>query len=413
MTNSINEPIGSRFPGKSAGRVSMISMLAISVGMAAAPAQAQDMTTPTTTAPVPTPAPIILSPQPASASSPTNAPTTASPPASSPAAGKADATPPVTTNRANDLARKGGFDAQTVAPEAFAQIESEQQARKAAAEKAAATSAKQLVKVPVSTANGSANNAATDRTERAAIAREPLSYPEADSSADPAIGAIGPVAAIPNVPLAPPETVAAPEAVVGSNADWGLLAALAALLGVGGAGAYAVGRRRKSKGQATAETYSRVSLPASMNEAIMPELRRDPVVADIHPTVDADKAKARPREGKVSTKITFADFVANLPELDEPDAKSEHRGTIGERRVVAAPRPYLGEADLSRPEGYFMANVLSIPTPQNPFLTRQKRLKRARLLDGKLTETKASVGKARRKMDRQMASPRLLEPAFS
>lgn len=412
MTNSINAPIGSRFPGKSAGRVSMISMLAISVGMAAAPTQAQDMTAPTTTAPVPTPAPIILSPQPASASSPTNAPTTASPPASSPAAGKADATPPVTTNRANDLARKGGFDAQTVAPEAFAQVESEQQARKAAAENAAATSAKQLVKVPVSTANGSANNAATNRTERAAIAREPLSYPEADSSADPAIGAIGPVAA-PNVPLAPPESVAAPEAAVGSNTDWGLLAALAALLGVGGAGAYAVGRRRKSKGQPTAETYSRVSLPASMNEAIMPELRRDPVVADIHPAVDADKAKAQPREGKVITKIAFADFVANLPELDEPGAKAEHRGTIGERRVVAAPRPYLGEADLSRPVGYFMANVLSIPTPQNPFLTRRKRLKRARLLDGKLTEMKASVGKARRKMDRQMASPRLLEPAFS
>jgi hypothetical protein len=409
MTNSINAPIGSGFPGKTDGRVSMISMLAISVGMAAVPAYAQDVTAPPTTAPVAAPAPTILSPQPAPASTPT----TASPPESSPAVAKADATPPATTNRANDLARKGGFDAQTVAPEALAQIESEQQARKAAAAKAATASANQSMKAPVSTASGSSNNAATSRTERAAIAREPMSYPVAGSSAVPATNAIVPVAAIPSVPAAAPETAAATEAAVGSDTDWGLLAALAALLGVGGAGAYAVGRRRNSKGQADARIHGRDSVPASMNEAIMPELRRDLVAADVHSTVGADKAKVQPIESKVITKVAFADFVANLPELDEPHCKVEHGATIGERRVAAAPRPYLGEADLSRPEGYFMTNVSSIPTSQNPFLTRQKRLKRARLLDRKLTEMKASVSKARRKMDRQMESQRPLEPAFS
>ena len=96
-----------------------------------------------------------------------------------------------------------------------------------------------------------------------------------------------------------------------------------------------------------------------------------------------------------------------------PRGRTGSAVTIGERRVVAAPRPYLGEADLSRPEGYFTTNVDAIPTPQNPFLTRSKRQKRARLLDRKLTEMKASVGEARRKMDREMQAPRPLEPAFS
>ena len=186
--------------------------------------------------------------------------------------------------------------------------------------------------------------------------------------------------------------------------DWGLLAALAALLGVGGAGAYAIGRRRKSKGQTAAAIHREAPVPASVTEAIMPELRQKPVETEIRPTVAAQQPNSRSAGSNVSTKVAFANFVADLPEFEVP---------LGRRRVAAAPRPYLGGSDLSRPEGYFMAHVDAMPTPQNPFLTRQNRLKRARALDAKLAEMKASVARARRKMDREMASPRPLEPAFS
>ncbi len=404
MTNSINAPIDSGFPVKSAGRLSMISMLAISVGMAAAPGHAQSVTTPDMTAPAPPPA--VATPQPAPAPSPTMAPTVALPSAGSPPAAKVDGAPPVATGRADDLARKGGFDAQMVAPEALAQIESEQQARKAAAAEAAAATAKRPVK-SASPANRRANSAATST---ATTAPEPAADPVAGFSPDLAIGAGAPVAAIPNVDAAPPKAATSPDTFAGeSNADWGMLAALAALLGVGGAGAYAVGGRRKSKVQATSELPSRDSLPASMDEAIMPELRTNPII----PMVDSEQGTAQTVESKVSTKVAFANFVANLPELEVPLGRSGRPVTIGERRVAAAPRPYLGEKDLSLPEGHFTANVDAKPTPQNPFLTREKRQRRARLLDRKLTEMKSSVGEARRKMDREMQAPRPLEPAFS
>ncbi|WP_339826962.1 hypothetical protein [uncultured Parasphingorhabdus sp.] len=410
MTNNINAPVDSGFAVKSAGHLSMISMLAISVGLAAAPAHAQSVATPDMTAPAP--APTVATPQPAPAPSATMAPTVALPPAGGSPAAKVDATPPVNADRADDLAQKGGFDAKTVAPEALAQIQSEQQARKAAAADATAAIAKPAVKASASPTNRPANSAATST---AAAPPEPATDPVAGFSPDLAIGAGAPVAAIPNVGTAPPEVAASPDTTAGageSNADWGLLAALAALLGVGGAGAYAVGRRRKSKGQAAVEineveVHGRDPFPAEMNEAIMPELRRDPIM----PKVDSEQVTAQTVESNVSTKVAFANFVANLPELDVPLGRDG--SPIGERRVAAAPRPYLGEADLSRPEGYFTTNVDAMPTPQNPFLTREKRQRRARLLDRKLTEMKASVGEARRKMDREMEAPRPLEPAFS
>ena len=57
MTNNLNAPADSAFPVKPAGRLSMISMLAISVGIAASPVHAQDMIEPlgATLAPVPAP----------------------------------------------------------------------------------------------------------------------------------------------------------------------------------------------------------------------------------------------------------------------------------------------------------------------------------------------------------------------
>lgn len=392
MNNSINAPIGSRIPGRTAGPLSKISVLAISVGLATTAAHAQAM-------PVPDPVPDIISPEPVSPSSSTMAPTVASPPASSPSTGSTERTPPVSADRADDLARMGGFDASTAAPEALAQIEKERQARTAAAAKAA------TARSSASTSADAANSTASNDTNRTAVTTAPNSDPVASIPVDPAIGASGPEVAIPDAENMMVPTAASPEIFAdGGNTDWGLLAALAALLGVGGAGAYAIGRRRKSKGRTAAAIHREAPVPASVTEAIMPELRQKPVETEIRPTVSAQQPNSRSAGSNVSTKVAFANFVADLPEFEVP---------LGRRRVAAAPRPYLGESDLSRPEGYFMAHVDAMPTPQNPFLTRQNRLKRARALDAKLAEMKASVARARRKMDREMASPRPLEPAFS
>lgn len=395
MTNSINAPVGDGLPGKTAGCVSMISMLAISVGMAAAPAHAQDMTaSDVTVSQLPVPAPPVLSPQPA----PTSPPTMEAPLATSVPAVKAETTPPVTPDRADDLARKGGFDAETVAPEALAQIErerQEQQERKAAAEKAAAAKAAAAkaaaasIKTPIRTSgsatNGSVNTVADNRAESMSSSR-----------GSSAVAVASEMSAIPNLETAP-EVAASPEAFPGdSDADWNLLAALAALLGIGGAGAYAASRRRKSKGQKAAELHS-----------------SDPVEADIRPTVDTAPTTAQPMKSKLTVKAGFAEFVANLPPLETPLGKADRNVKIGQRRVAAAPRPYLAEANLSRTEGYFTADVDAMPTPQNPFLTRQKRLKRARYLDGKLAGMKALLRNSRAKPVGEMQISRPLEPAFS
>ena len=214
MTNSINAPIGSGFPGNTESPLSMISMLAISVGMAAAPAHAQDMTSPDMTAsPAPGQSAPVISPEPA--------------PAAEPA-------PAVSQTRADDLATRGGFDAATVAPEALAQIERDQQARKDAAAAAAAKSAAAAKPAPARAASAPVTDSAT-RVAPAFDADGSVGL--ADPTADPAavIPMIAPVSEI-----APP-----PEAIPADNgSDWSLLAALAAMLGIGGAGAYATSRRR-------------------------------------------------------------------------------------------------------------------------------------------------------------------------
>ena len=410
MTKSINaslyERLDERLPAKAAGPLSMISILAISVGLAAAPAHAQDITVPAMIAPVqpvqPVQASPVISPQP----EPT------APSASNPAAAKTATTPPVTQSRADELASKGGFDAETVAPEALAQIEREQQARKAAAATAAAAAAP--VKASASRANGSsASNISADGNADSMIASDaPAATPtfEAETAA-------GTVAAIPAVQPAP-EVVSPPNSLSGeTGADFGLLAALAALLGVGGAGAYAAARRRKSKSQAAPVVPpvmdSNDPFPASLNAAIMPELRRNQVEPEACPMVDTDETAVQSLESKATTKADFAQFVANLPSFEAPLGKTDRSVTLGQRRVAAAPRPYLAEADLSRNAGYFTANVDAMPTPQNPFLTREKRLKRARFLDGKLASTKAPTRKSPTRVTGEMQVSRPLEPAFS
>ncbi|CAN0557450.1 unnamed protein product, partial [Ectocarpus sp. 8 AP-2014] len=150
---------------------------------------------------------------------------------------------------------------------------SEQQARKAAADKAAAAASKPAAKPAGRQPEPVADTVTTDGSTTAS---QPVSDPVVGGTASLATGVTRPVADIPDAGIAPTQSAATPETLAeGGEADWGLLAALAALLGVGGAGAYAAARRRKNRGRNDAETLGRDPLPASMEKAIMPELRRE------------------------------------------------------------------------------------------------------------------------------------------
>ncbi len=377
----VNNPVWDGQQRKAAGSLSMISILAISVGMAAAPARAQDMTA----SPAPVQAAPVISAQPAPAAQPMmTAPVATAQPATA-----AEPAPTVSQTRADDLASEGGFDAATAAPEALAQIEREQQARKDAAAKSAAAQ---------SVAAAKPAPARTTSAPVADSAMQPAPAFDADGSAALAEDSADSVAVIPMIaPVA--ESTAAPAATsVDGETDWSLLAVLAAMLGVGGAGAYAATRRRRNKTRQV----------AALNAAIMPELRRDPAEADIRPTVDA----APTEEERATAKADLAEFVASLPVFETPPARADRNVELGQRRVAAAPRPYLDETDLSRPEGYFTAHVDAMPTPQNPFLTRRNRVKRARFLEKKLAGAKASIGKRITRMAGTMHVARPLEAAL-
>jgi len=402
MTNSYNVTLVDGLPRKTAGRLSMISLLAISVGMAATPANAQDRIAPAdmpmqspvaAPQPAPAPAPIIKSP-----ASTTAQPSTAQ---------------PVSPDRADALATKGGFDATTVAPEALAQIESEQQARKTAAAKSAAAAkvASTPVVAPARTSSVAADSAADSRG--------------ASNASDSSTEFVAPVAGLANkapaVQQAPAVSdSAATSTSVPADPDWTLLGALAALLGLGGAGAYTATRRRKSSRKSQdrqiAAPYRSDPVPASVTEAIMPELRRDTVDAEVLPPAEeVTPIEASPMERSLSAKSDFAQFVADLPAFEAPRRRADRSVTNGDRRIGAAPKPYVTEADLYRPDGYFTANVNSMPTAQNPFLTRHNRLIRAQYLDGKMAEMKmkASMTPKPTRVTGTMQVSRPVEPAFS
>jgi hypothetical protein len=394
MTNSKNAPSAAGFPGRAAVRVSMISMMAISIGIVAAPAQAQSMVDPSdmpmqspvaapALAPVPVtqPAPVTIMPTP-----------------------EAKRPSPAPSDRANALATDGGFDATTVAPEAMAQIEAEKQARKAAAAKsAAATKAAAAERSAALARNDSAPTDAVADNGTDGMADTPASSALAAVEPAPVAGFESGPAMIDPVPLAS-DTAATPADSTG-DADWTLLAALAGLLGLGGVGAYAASRRRKSKAQPAAHAYvAHKSEPetVAVAAATMPELRREPVV----------EAGAENDEQGAAATEHLAGFVAGLPSFEEPRSKADHNITLGQRRVAAAPRPYLGEADVARRPGYFAAHVDAIPTPQNPFLTRQKRLKRARYLEAKLAEMKAAQAMNPTGITGNMQVTRPMTPAY-
>jgi len=403
MTNSYNVTLGDGLPRKTAGRLSMISLLAISVGIAAAPANAQDMIAP---ADMPMQSP-VAAPQPAPAPAPI-----AQSPASTTA--QASTVPPLSPDRANALATKGGFDATNVAPEALAQIESEQQARKAAAAKSAAatTAASASAVAPARSSNLAANSAADSRG---------VSSNVSDSTNE----VVPPVAGLDNAtpalqPAPATSDSAATSTDMPADPDWTLLGALAALIGIGGVGAYTAARRRKSNRKSqdrqVAAPYPSDPVPASVTEAIMPELRRDTVDAEVLPPAEeVTPIEASPLERSLSAKSDFTQFVADLPAFEAPRSKADRSVTNGDRRIGAAPKPYVTEADLYRPDGYFTANVNSMPTAQNPFLTRHNRLIRAQYLDGKMAEMKmqASIAAKPTRVTGTMQASRPVEPAFS
>lgn len=398
MTNSYNVTLGDGLPRKTAGRLSMISLLAISVGIAAAPANAQDMIDP---ADMPMQSP-VAAPQPA----PAPAPVVQSPASTT---AQASTVPPVSPDRADALATEGGFDATTVAPEALAQIESEQQARKAAAAKsaAAAKAASAPVAAPARTSSVAANSAADSRGA-------------SSNASDSTTEVVAPVAGLDNATPALQSAPATSESAATSadmpaDPDWTLLGALAALVGIGGAGAYAATRRRKSKGRQPVEQYRSDAVPASVTDAIMPELRGDTVDAEMRTMAEAPPADTADMARSLSAKSDFAQFVADLPAFEAPHSKADRSVTNGDRRIGAAPKPYVTEADLYRPDGYFTANVNSMPTAQNPFLTRHNRLIRAQYLDGKMAEMKmkASIATKPTRVIGTMQVSRPLEPAFS
>ena len=394
MTNSKNARQTAGFPDKAAGHLSMISILAISAGLAAAPAQAQTVIEPSD---MPMQSP-VASPEPVQQPAPVTV---------TPSTG-AETTPMVSPDRADALATDGGFDAATVAPEALAQIEAEKQARKAAAEKAEQSVA-------------AVRTAAAERS--AALARNSSApatvTPTPDMTAAPAASMLAtadpaPVTASDTAPagIEPAPVTTDPAVAAGdlpAESEWTLLAALAGLLGLGGMGAFVASRRRKSKVQATAPEYAAQRSEretAAVAAATMPELRRDPVET-------AAGSGAQSVGHGTTAAIDFKGFVAGQPSFEEPRSRADHNIPLGQRRVAAAPRPYLSEADLARSPGYFTTHVDAIPTPQNPFLTRQRRLKRARHLDAWLAEMKANQVMRPDRISGAMLGARSPEPVFS
>ncbi|VWX56169.1 hypothetical protein [Sphingorhabdus sp. 109] len=400
MTSSIDKGLNNGLPASSTRSLSMISIFAIAVGMVAAPAQAQDIPAPDIIPPVQ--APPVASPQPVPAANPTISPTIAMPQAGRPPAVEAAPAPQVTPEQADELARQGGFDAETVAPEALVQIEKEQLERQAAADAAAAKAAS------VRASSSRANVSATEVPAQNPVA-EPVSYNNAAVSE--AVGLAAPVAATSAFQPAP-EITATPDVQSSEpGADWGLLAALAALLGIGGAGAYAASRRRNKDEAAMRGTDP---VPASPTAIAVPDERRNSMQEEIAPAGEKQRIPAAtPFGSRTTTSTNFATFVGTLSSFKMLTGKPDRNVPLGQRRVAAAPKPYLAQADLQRTAGYFTANVDAMPTPQNPFLTRKNRLKRARFLDGKLAALNALSRESRPRISGGTEVTRSLEPAFS
>ena len=401
MTSN-NHSVRNRASVKTTARLSMISLLAISAGLAAVPVQAQSMVDPSV---MPMQSPVAV-PQPAPAPVMQPSPSETAPSASV-TMPQAATTPSVTEERADALAEKGGFNAETVAPEALAQIEREQQARQEAAAKSAAAAQAAAARTAAArsarvTSGNDANEIAETTAPTAgtlpAAAVDPVSAPGFESAPLANESAVAPI-----------ETAEAP-ADVPADTDWTLLAALAGLLGIAGAGAYGLTRRRKvadkTPASSDAPTGNAATRPAAVKAATMPELRRTPV----EPVTIPETASTQSDDG---TKDHMADFIAGLPSFEESSSQGDRNVPIAQRRVAAAPRPYLGEADMKRSPGYFTSHVDAMPTPQNPFLTRQKRLKRARYLDAKLSEMRSAKALTPNGVKGTMQVSRPMEPAYS
>jgi len=165
------------------------------------------------------------------------------------------------------------------------------------------------------------------------------------------------LAAKPPVDSNAPAASAADSVVVApsDNFDETLLAALAALFGLGGAaGIVAFSRRRRNRNEEFDTAGAKAVLPLAADERT-PQMRNL-----IAPDTAVPIWQRMP-------------ILASLP-------TATHRSKVR----PAAIGTLIEKIDFSNPAGYYEAGVDQRPSPENPFLTRTKRLSRARFLDRQL-----------------------------
>jgi hypothetical protein len=177
--------------------------------------------------------------------------------------------------------------------------------------------------------------------------------------------------AIPPLPVQP---VPSAEGTT-QNVDQGIdtetiLVGLAGLLGIGAiGGAIALGRRRKSRGSGDSVSAIATKPPVSPEPVRAESLRVEPET--VMPAAMEAPRRWRPNES---------------------------------RRVGIVPGSLLADRiDYSKPAGYYAAIVDDGPTPLNPFLTRQNRLRRAHFLDRQLSRA------ASRREERPVSRPAVRE----
>lgn len=265
----------------------------------------------------------------------------APPPVVAPAPAAAPITPPPAVPTIND----------TVAPAAQAQLDAEAAAQrqaaanarsKAAAKPAAKPVAKAAPAAPITAAPIETINAPSDVADTAPIA------PIGDVATTP----IDPVATAP----IENNTSAAP-APVPANDEWLILVGIAGALGLAGAGAVFASRRRRNVAEPVVTYEEFASTPVNKGYFTNAPVAAAPVAAS-----NADAF--------VDPAYTRDDVAQNTDIAAEQQSYSM---ATPERTVINDKKPT--EA------GYYVAHVDDGPTPENPFLTRKKRLVRARFLD--------------------------------
>lgn len=185
-------------------------------------------------------------------------------------------------------------------------------------------------------------NAPVATASRDAAVEAPASN-ERDAAADIEAGPVAPVATAEPVDMG--ETGEATELALGQEEL--ALAALAGLLGIGAVGGAVIARRRRRKSVA--------DVPAAATAVPEPTAKRDRVIAPV--------AAARAEPSQSARQAVLRDEARVAP---------------------AATASLRARIDYTKPAGYYESMVDQGPNAINPFLTRRKRLARAKFLDREL-----------------------------